>query len=1703
MITILKNDDDGNLVTQLGAVFEIIKQDAQLTQAIAYNDKLITVDQVHVGTGEECDEPHWHANGSTVTTTDGTVIEDPDPDGCGFGKVSEVPVVNAAAVCYIISDNDLDIGDNPNNCPVLTDADDTVGKIKINGLPLGIYILIEKVAPFGFAPSDQSSQIVTLDSNTPDLNAIVTITNNPIADLSITKDIVLNSAAEGVIVYQATVTNDGPNTALDVIVNDISPGLTFNAKRSSKSCSIQVEDLFIPPEETGDAPPLDFGNVVTCSLGDMLAGSSRQVFIAFNLVSGAGEIENIASVESDTLDPDESNNHTSITNSIQEQTGTITIFKLNPQINFVDDSGTTFVITPDPLTGSGSMTVIDDGMNDDSTVTGIVEIRNAKFGKYTATETVPPEGFQIASNPTQTDLVLDASRLNLIIVFIDTLVADETPEVNEPPVAHAGSDQTVDEGSPVPLIGFDSFDPNGTELTFSWTQTAGPTVALMGADTSVPVFIAPSVSADTTLTFSLVVNDGTFDSAPDTVNVNVVNVPLGTIIILKNDTNGNFVNIPGTTYKITPNPLTGADSLTVVDNGDNDEDPAVAITKVSSVLPGVYEIEETATSEGLIALSHSTLIIIGKFSQNTTVVFVNAVQAVVNDLPPTQAEAPVISQGEASTFIENIVSIAGLTITTVEEMIAALPASLVVGEDHEGEVEPPTPVEFDKPLATDFTAKEIFANYDIPSYSGVEQAIAGDTTLIPPLFIAQDVNGDTVVLSPPISDTFTDGTIGIKIDEDHTPTGIGDLSLDIPLDANGNDIGFAIKLDTLPPPEIITPPVATTLFIDIDPVGTVTGGETAEDHFAREEQTDIPLKFVVDNFDPTEDVVIFLLDEKNNTWIQVGIAGCTVRADGITADCSINLPHLSKFSVGGVKKPTSGGGGGGYAYVVADSKEPIIAEYYWEPEIASVGSNVTITARIVDDVGIKQSAVFYYGAKENLTSAKVVSMKKLSTEWFTMDIPSSDVKEPGLSFLIVAVDTAGNSVTSATEYLDIKQAPPMPKTETKKTNAPTRVTESLKPKPVLPPPRLELISMNGGDVVKSFPDKIIIRNTSNSTIGNVRIILSPEISKSFRFNEWAIKSIGPLGNVTLNFEIIGNPNKDMLGGLTAYEGKIIVMAEHHYPIELPVDIGAKESYFLSDYTDRIAAIADQRYSKVWLVNSILPKQNNNSDNYEVTTSSKDNTITDASDELVIRNLSDKQLTNVRIYLNSLSRAFLLEHNVIQTLEPNAQISIKLIPKFNTESAYKDIKGKLLIAPANDLPMEITVNIVGVQEIDSKEEYEVRTMNNNVIKTAVDEITISNIADRPMDSVKIALSDNLSKVFTLSNETFKHIQPGEKVVAELKYNVNDIRTFMQDYTGELLVLSEHHNPTEIPIKIEWKKISGKNFDVYARSGDESLANNLVKMLDSNYENIAARFGAMNSKTVIYMTGSMQEMKLINESGRSYYSHANDTIFICSCDEPDHNALKEFVSRLLINNYATYHHIQKFAFDQENWLLDGLTGYIATDMIDTGLPEKYFDALDSAIDTIDVNDDANDKIDFRWRGSYSDAQYGATYTFFEFLEEKYGMDIIDKAPEYLRSGMISNHRCSTLEECVIIRAAYEVSGLDMSNKRLTLSFDTLAKEYDDYLKVHYKFEPNALQKAELEKALAKQKAGLPLTACEEGILELAKYVKSWARSLNLVN
>jgi hypothetical protein len=88
-----------------------------------------------------------------------------------------------------------------------------------------------------------------------------------------------------------------------------------------------------------------------------------------------------------------------------------------------------------------------------------------------------------------------------------------------PPVANAGPNQSVTGATTVILDGSGSTDPQGKPLTFVWTQTAGTTANLMGANTAKPTFVAPNTTQ--TLTFQLIVNNGVLNSAPALVNVNV------------------------------------------------------------------------------------------------------------------------------------------------------------------------------------------------------------------------------------------------------------------------------------------------------------------------------------------------------------------------------------------------------------------------------------------------------------------------------------------------------------------------------------------------------------------------------------------------------------------------------------------------------------------------------------------------------------------------------------------------------------------------------------------------------------------------------------------------------------------------------------------------------------------------------------------------------------------------------------------------------------------------------------------------------------------------------------------------------------------------------------------------------------------------------------------------------------------------------
>ncbi|WP_225414078.1 PKD domain-containing protein [Stigmatella hybrida] len=130
--------------------------------------------------------------------------------------------------------------------------------------------------------------------------------------------------------------------------------------------------------------------------------------------------------------------------------------------------------------------------------------------------------------------VKDGPRRTLTFVLVVSaggrLSAPDTVKVtvtrpNRHPVGKAPANLEEKEDTPVVLDASESSDPDGDTLTYQWTQTGGPLVALKDAKTAKLSFTTPKVFTKTLLNFTLVVKDtADAESAPVPVTVTVLHV---------------------------------------------------------------------------------------------------------------------------------------------------------------------------------------------------------------------------------------------------------------------------------------------------------------------------------------------------------------------------------------------------------------------------------------------------------------------------------------------------------------------------------------------------------------------------------------------------------------------------------------------------------------------------------------------------------------------------------------------------------------------------------------------------------------------------------------------------------------------------------------------------------------------------------------------------------------------------------------------------------------------------------------------------------------------------------------------------------------------------------------------------------------------------------------------------------------------------
>lgn len=147
---------------------------------------------------------------------------------------------------------------------------------------------------------------------------------------------------------------------------------------------------------------------------------------------------------------------------------------------------------------------------------------------------------------------------------------------NTPPVANAGNDVTAEVGEAVVLDGSASHDANGDALSFFWSIVARPNSS--NAELASELTPTPRLTVDEAGLYvvQLIVNDGTIDSAPDSVLITVEGTP-------------NRAPITGTDSHVVPFETSVVLDV-LVNDSDPDGDPLV-IDSVTGPVAGDASIE--------------------------------------------------------------------------------------------------------------------------------------------------------------------------------------------------------------------------------------------------------------------------------------------------------------------------------------------------------------------------------------------------------------------------------------------------------------------------------------------------------------------------------------------------------------------------------------------------------------------------------------------------------------------------------------------------------------------------------------------------------------------------------------------------------------------------------------------------------------------------------------------------------------------------------------------------------------------------------------------------------------------------------------------------------------------------------------------------------------------------------------------------------
>ena len=231
--------------------------------------------------------------------------------------------------------------------------------------------------------------------------------------------------------------------------------------------------------------------------------------------------------------------------------------------------------------------------------TGGIALMNSRSEtvSFYAPEVEESKGFTIEL------VVYDGTEMSAINAVSVTVAPGNPPVVNNAPIANAGEDKEATAGDLIELSGEDSYDPDGDDFMYFWSEGTGE-VALMNVQKETVSFYAPQVTEAKEYTIELLVYDGTLMSTVDNVIVAVGPNPVYTL----KETTGNQLyiyptlvdesinikNIESGTYSTEIISMDGRSIIKLDDLSSGNE------INVASLKPGMYKLvihgEETQTN---------------------------------------------------------------------------------------------------------------------------------------------------------------------------------------------------------------------------------------------------------------------------------------------------------------------------------------------------------------------------------------------------------------------------------------------------------------------------------------------------------------------------------------------------------------------------------------------------------------------------------------------------------------------------------------------------------------------------------------------------------------------------------------------------------------------------------------------------------------------------------------------------------------------------------------------------------------------------------------------------------------------------------------------------------------------------------------------------------------------------------------------------